>query len=199
MAQDEEELVLVTVGGGEDGNRVLSCFVDGWHADAELRASKTKALIVCGSEMNEVNRRHVINAAGDSNLIVRDFSDDMMTLMDASDLVVCMGGYNTTCELLTLRKPAVMVAHRPVEEQWLRAERLARMGLFRAIHPDHLQPSLLIQEVKGELARIESGVAPASAAIDLRGLARLHEAITDLTADIVNRSGSSPRPALVLG
>jgi predicted glycosyltransferase len=196
----DEKLVLVTVGGGEDGDRVLSCYVEGWHADAELKAAKVRTLLVCGSEMNETNRRHVINGAGDSRLIVREFSDDMMALMDAADLVVCMGGYNTTCELLTLRKRAVMVPRaRPVEEQWIRAERLAAMGLFHAIHPDHLQPSMLMQAVKDELAKIDSGVPAPSAAIDLRGLSRMFEAITELTADLGSLSGSYPRPALVLG
>lgn len=197
----DEKLVLVTVGGGEDGDRVLSCYVEAWHADPSLKAAKVKTLLVCGSEMNEVNRRHVINGAGGSDLIVREFSDDMMTLMDAADLVVCMGGYNTTCELLTLRKRAVMVPRaRPVEEQWLRAERLAKMGLFRVIHPDQLQPSVLMDEVKSELARIDAGEPLPAAAIDLRGLARLHEAIGELTADQpTSISGSYPRPALVLG
>ena len=140
--------------------------------------------------MNETNRRHVINGAGDSRLIVREFSDDMMALMDAADLVVCMGGYNTTCELLTLRKRAVMVPRaRPVEEQWIRAERLAAMGLFHAIHPDHLQPSMLMQAVKDELAKIDSGVPAPSAAIDLRGLSRMFEA--DHRAD--------GRPGLAVG
>ena len=40
---------------------------------------------------------------------VQDFSDDMMSLMAAADVVLAMGGYNTVCELLTLRKRALLV------------------------------------------------------------------------------------------
>lgn len=196
----DEKLVLVTVGGGDDGDRVLQCYVDGWSRDPWIQQAKVKTLLVCGSEMNEVHKRQIINASADPRLIIRDFSDDMMTCMDAADLVVCMGGYNTTCELLTLRKPAIMVPRaRPVEEQWIRAERLASMGLFRAIHPDRLQPSVLMDHVKAELHRLDCGVPTPTGAIDLRGLHRLHEAITELTSDVGSLSGSYPRPAMVLG
>ena len=77
---------------------------------------------------------------------------------------------------------------------------VGKMGLFRVIHPDQLQPSVLMDEVKSELARIDAGEPLPAAAIDLRGLARLHEAIGELTADQpTSISGSYPRPALVLG
>lgn len=196
----DDRLVLVTVGGGEDGDRILSCYVDGWNRDPYFRDPRLKTLLVCGSEMNDVHKRHIVNANEDSRLIVRDFSDDMMSCMDAADLVVSMGGYNTTCELLTLRKPAVMVPRaRPVEEQWIRAQRLASMGLFRAIHPDRLQPSVLMGEVRAELERIDAGTPLPCAAIDMRGLQRLDEAVHELTADLGANSGSYPRPAMVLG
>ena len=149
--------------------------------------------------MNDANRRHVIHASNDPSLIVRDFSDDMMTCMDAADVVVCMGGYNTTCELLTLRKRAVIVPRvRPVAEQWIRAERLAAMGIFRVVHPDHLQPSVLMREVRAELAACDDQVARLVPAMDMRGLSRLRDAITELTQDLSSTSGSYPRPALAL-
>lgn len=197
--EPHEKLVLVTVGGGEDGDRLLSCYIEAWHQDAALRESGVKTLLVCGSEMNETNRRHVIHSSNDPRLIVRDFSDDMMTCMDAADVVVCMGGYNTTCELLSLRKRAVIVPRaRPVAEQWIRAERLAAMGIFRVVHPDQLQPSVLLRELRAELAGCDDPAARPAAAIDMRGLARLREAVTELTQDLAATSGSYPRPALAL-
>jgi predicted glycosyltransferase len=40
-------------------------------------------------------------------------------------------------EILSLRKRAVVVPRtQPVEEQWIRAQRMAELGLFAAIHPD---------------------------------------------------------------
>ncbi|MEZ5500912.1 MAG: glycosyltransferase [Steroidobacteraceae bacterium] len=197
--QPDEKLVLATVGGGDDGDRILSCYVDGWRQAQSLRDRKVKTLLVCGPEMSATNRRMIINGGEENGLIVREFSDDMMTCMDAADVVVCMGGYNTVCELLTLRKPAVVVPRaRPVQEQWIRAERMAAMGLMHAIHPDQLQPSVLMDAVTAELDRIDAGVDAPVPAIDLKGLTRLYEATSSLLEEGESTSGSYLRPAQVL-
>jgi predicted glycosyltransferase len=72
------------------------------------------------------------------------------------------------------------------------------MGVFRVIHPDRLQPSVLMRELRAELLAADAGDAQPSAAIDLRGLARLREAVAELTAELASMSGSFPRPALAL-
>ncbi|NJD07891.1 MAG: glycosyltransferase [Methylococcaceae bacterium] len=146
-----DRLVFVTVGGGEDGAHVLQCYLEGLHRQP-LDAS-TKSLLVCGPEMGEKQRRGIVEmAVNQPNVIVLEFAQDMMAVMDAADVVVCMGGYNTVCELLTLRKRAVIVPRvKPVLEQWIRAERLAQLGLLRAIHPSDLTPDLLLATVAEEL------------------------------------------------
>jgi len=175
---------------------LLSCYVDAWHRDPMSRSGEVKTLLVCGSEMNEVNRRHVINGAGDSSLIVRDFSNDMMTCMDAADVVVSMGGYNTVCELLTLRKRAVIVPRaKPVAEQLIRAERMAALGLLRCIHPERLQPSILMNEIRSQLEQVTTA-APPPGTIDLRGLARVQEHVAGLLETA--GSGSFLRPAMAV-
>jgi predicted glycosyltransferase len=87
--------------------------------------------------------------------VLQTFTDDMMACMDAADLVISMGGYNTVCELLTLGKRAIVVPRvEPVTEQWIRAERMAKLGLLRTIHPEEMTPSLLMEIVKEELAEV---------------------------------------------
>jgi predicted glycosyltransferase len=176
---ENDKLVLVTVGGGEDGAHLLQCYLRGLRENP-LEAS-AKSLIVCGPEMAEQQRRIVLEMAVDlPNVIIQDFTQDMMACMDAADVVVCMGGYNTVCELLTLRKRAVIVPRvTPVLEQWIRAERLAHMGLLRAIHPNRLTPSLLMETVAEELAQINvhhSGLYQ----IDMDGLARISQCLREL-------------------
>ena len=86
---------------------------------------------------------------------LQDFSDDMMSLMAAADVVVAMGGYNTVCELLTLRKRAVVVPRvQPSHEQCIRAERMAAIGLLRMLHPNQLTPGALLDAVQAELAAL---------------------------------------------
>ena len=76
---------------------------------------------------------------------VQDFCDDMMSMMGAADVVLAMGGYNTVCELLTLRKRALLVPRiKPGVEQCIRAERMSALGLVRMLHPDALTAEQLL-------------------------------------------------------
>jgi predicted glycosyltransferase len=147
-----EPLVLITPGGGEDGYGLVSAALRAW---AERpAATRPRAHIVCGPEMSEAQRAAVAQAATAlPGVSVQDFSDDMMSLMAAADVVVAMGGYNTVCELLTLRKRAVLVPRmQPGVEQCVRAERMAAMGLLRMVHPQRLDSATLMAAIDAELA-----------------------------------------------
>jgi len=172
-----EALVLLTVGGGEDGHRLLATYLQG----RDGRAPAHRALIVCGPEMRATEREHLRTAAAaHPQVVLSDFSDDMMGLMEAADLVVCMGGYNTVCELLTLRKRAILVPRlRPVQEQWIRAQRLQQLGLFKVISPDRLTPRLLADAIETELAR--GNVRPHQMLlVDQEGLPRIAAFLSQL-------------------
>jgi predicted glycosyltransferase len=174
----DERLVLVTAGGGEDGYRLLSSYLQGLNGLPGHPGFRT--LLVCGPEMSEPNRRSIHAAADRPDVLVKDFSDDMMGCMDAADLVVSMGGYNTLCEIFTLHKRAIVVPRsRPVQEQWIRAERMARLGLLRAIHPDELTPDALICAVREELSLSNVRLRDLYE-VDLTGMARISSSIYEL-------------------
>lgn len=165
-----ERLLLLTVGGGEDGHRIPATYLEG----LALSRHAHRTMIVCGPEMRASERQHLRqSAAGHAHVAVADFSDDMMGLMEAADLAVCMGGYNTVCELLTLRKRAVLVPRtQPVREQWIRAQRMQALGLFRALAPERLTPATLMQAIDAEFDR--TNVHPHHASqVDLDGLPRI--------------------------
>lgn len=174
-----KKLVLVTAGGGEDGFQLLHTYLKG--IQRSPLNNDTKTLMICGPEMSEGQRQQILTLAQNCpNVVVQEFADDMMACMEAADLVVGMGGYNTTCELLTLRKRAILVPRiKPALEQWIRAERLALLGLLRAIHPNELEPVKLLDTVTEELNR--TNVHPSRMyQIDMRGLERINESISDL-------------------
>jgi predicted glycosyltransferase len=76
---------------------------------------------------------------------------DVPSYLAAADAVLCMGGYNTTCEVLGLAVPAVIVPRMtPRLEQLMRAQRLADRGLVHWLHPDGLTPRV----VAGALAYV---------------------------------------------
>jgi predicted glycosyltransferase len=151
QAADRDRVVLVTVGGGEDGYALLQAYTS---ALKNLpRGSSVQSLIVTGPEMSEAQRTLVQQcAASHPKVKLLEFTNDLVSYMNAADLIVAMGGYNTVCEILSLKRRAIIVPRlRPVEEQWIRAERMARMGLLTVIHPDLLNPTHLLRTVLDEL------------------------------------------------
>ncbi|MEQ1804463.1 MAG: glycosyltransferase [Burkholderiaceae bacterium] len=149
---EREPLVLVTPGGGEDGFAMLRATLDGLAALSDDKRPRTH--IVCGPELADAQRETIESAAVRlAGVSFQRFSDDMMSLMAACDVAVSMGGYNTVCELLTLRKRAVVVPRaQPGVEQTIRAQRMAGLGLLRAIDPSTLSPALLMGAIQEELA-----------------------------------------------
>lgn len=171
-----ERLVLVTAGGGEDGARLMNACVQ---AMDRLRGPEViRTVMVCGPEMAPAQRAAIRGRLeGRNDVHVLEFSDDMLGLMDAADLVIAMSGYNTVCELLSLRKRSILVPRvRPVLEQWIRARRLAHLGLAAVIHPDTLTPELLAETVRCELDRTNVLRGPMYQ-LDLDGLDRVAESV----------------------
>lgn len=149
---DGERLILVTPGGGEDGYRLIKTYIAG--LEWMPQGHNTRSVIICGPEMPEAQRKKLYEeTAPYPHVSISEFTDDLIGYMDAADLVISMGGYNTVCEILSLQKKAVVVPRvKPVEEQWIRAERMARLGFFKTIHPDLLAPRSLMTAVMDELS-----------------------------------------------
>ena len=149
--RSDEKLVLVTPGGGEDGYDIIETYLAG----LDRLPPGVRSLIISGPEMPEPQRHRLVHAClNNPNVICLEFTDDLMSYMDASDVVVSMGGYNTICEILSLRKRAVVVPRvHPTQEQLLRAERLSERGWLAMLHPQQLTPQRLIDGVCRELQK----------------------------------------------
>jgi predicted glycosyltransferase len=171
-----QKLVLVTVGGGEDGYHLLEIYLRGL---AELSAAQRfDSLLVCGPEMLPSQRTRLCQAAARyPHVQVREFVDDLPSYMDAADMVVSMAGYNTLSELLSLQKRAIVVPRiKPVAEQWIRTQRMASLGLFQVMHPDTLTPAKLIGTVS-EMLHSANGTCVSQPQLDLGALPRITQYI----------------------
>ncbi|MDH5774788.1 MAG: glycosyltransferase, partial [Nitrospirota bacterium] len=147
----EEPFVLVTAGGGEDGARVFEEYLRGFNRLPP--AERPKTLLIFGPEMQREEQDRLKHwASRYSKIQTMSFTSDLMSYMNAADLVVSMGGYGTICEILSLNKPAIVIPRvHPVEEQGLRASRMAKLGLLYAIHPDDLTPENLMATLQDAL------------------------------------------------
>lgn len=143
--------LLITPGGGEDGYKVIEACLA---ALERWRPSYLRTIVVSGPEMPVKDRERLRKRAlalPETSFL--DFSNDLVGLMASADAVVSMAGYNTICEILSLRKRAIVIPRvSPTEEQWLRAERLAPLGCLTALHPNELTPELMREHLERQLS-----------------------------------------------
>src|SRR5882672_1358379 len=191
--EQEESLVFVTAGGGEDGYELFSASLAATRSLAQRLPLKT--LLVTGPELGTERTQAICRAAQSwDGLRVIEFTDDLMSYMNAADIVVSMAGYNTVCELLTLGKRSILVPRvKPVEEQKIRAERMANFGVFRTILPDAIAPDVLEIAIVKQLQAARDS-APLSTHIDLGALPYITTMLKAGAPSSACRFGASATP-----
>ncbi|MEO1182585.1 MAG: glycosyltransferase [Cyanobacteria bacterium J06636_28] len=145
-----------------------------------------KTVIISGPEM-PADQHHQFEAqvAPYPNVRLLEFSDDLISYLNAADAVVAMAGYNTTCEILSLRKSAIVVPRtRPVQEQWMRARRFAESGLLYAIHPQKLTSQTLSQTLEQALTAKPYAIST----FRLDGLPRIAQLMQGLISSVSRTS-----------
>lgn len=146
----ERPYVLVTPGGGGDGAAMVSLVLDAYEQDPTLSPD---ALLVYGpflsGEVREEFDARVDRLGGRVRSV--GFDSRMEALFAGAEGVVCMGGYNTFCEVLSFDKRAVIVPRTmPRLEQWIRASRAEQLGLVRMLDEtrDGLTPASMIAAIR---------------------------------------------------
>ena len=77
-----------------------------------------------------------------------EFHEHLENLVEKAAGVVCLGGYNTFCEILSLKKRSLIVPRvTPRAEQLLRARAAAGLGLAQTLDPDRLTPETLAEAI----------------------------------------------------
>ena len=171
--------VLVTPGGGGDGEALIDWVLRAYEADMDL---SVPALIVFGPFMNAERRAEFERRAHRFRTIrTRNFDSRLERLMTEARGVIAMGGYNTFCEILSFDKPAALAPRiTPRMEQYLRVAAAERIGLVRMLPPvregdDLPDPAAMGNAIRG----LDGQPLPSAARIDglLDGLDR----VSDLT------------------
>lgn len=131
--RSDRPYILVTPGGGGDGEALVEWVLSAYEADAELSPD---AFIVYGPFLSGEKRgdfeRRV--AALEPRVSAVSFDSQIETLMLGAQGVVAMGGYNTFCELLSFDRRAIIAPRRkPRMEQYIRASIAEERGLIRML------------------------------------------------------------------
>jgi predicted glycosyltransferase len=169
---DEDErsdrpFVLATSGGGADGSAVLDQFL---HAASRLRSTfGGRWVAVTGPLMPESDHQRLARLGSHFGVEVRRVVPKLRRKLAQADCVVAMAGYNTVCDILSYRRPAVLVPRAgPSREQTLRADRLEQWDAVRVVRASELDSAVIADAIRASLARFRSRESP----VPLDGLDR---------------------------
>jgi predicted glycosyltransferase len=129
----ERPYILVTPGGGGDGEALVEWVLRAYETDAELSPD---AFIVYGPFLGGEKRAEFERrvAALEPRVSAVGFDSQIEALMLDAQGVVAMGGYNTFCELLSFDRRAIIAPRRkPRMEQYIRAAIAEERGLIRML------------------------------------------------------------------
>ncbi len=134
----QEPYILVTVGGGGDGEDIIDWVLRAYESDTSL---PYPAVMVLGPFMgSKLQEDFLARVDRLPNVEAITFNAQVDGLMEHAVGIVCMGGYNTFCEVLSFDKRALIVPRtKPRLEQFIRAERAQELGLVRMLLDDDVR------------------------------------------------------------
>ncbi len=142
----DEKLVVVTTGGGGDGYAVMRTYVS--MLESAAKPLPFKSVLITGPFMPKNKRRKIFKRARKQGVRGYHFYRQMEKIFAAADLVVCMGGYNSLCEILSQGTPSLVIPREtPRKEQLIRAQTFKRHNLVDYIPWAELGPAILQQKI----------------------------------------------------
>ena len=144
----DSDIILCMVGGGQDGATLAKAF-----AQATLPPNATGILLTGPFMPADVQQYLYAQAEQNPQLRIIDYIEEPTLLIEKASRIISMGGYNTTCEILSFHKPALIVPRvTPRLEQWIRTKHLKRRGLVDILHPKTVSAQALSHWLQKPLA-----------------------------------------------
>jgi predicted glycosyltransferase len=162
----ERPFVLASGGGGVDGAGMFETFA---RAASRLRAEIGGTwLMVTGPLMPPAEHERLASISEPVGVDVRRVVPELRAHCALADCIVSMAGYNTVCDVLSYRRPAVLIPRRePSHEQRIRAQRLREWGVAEVLAPAEADPDRLAEAMDAVL-----GTTPPPSPVPLDGLER---------------------------
>ncbi len=160
----EQPYILVTPGGGGDGQAMVNLVLSAYEQDPDL---SPRAVLVYGPFLSGDTRAAFEERveALDGRVTAVGFESQIETLFAHAQGVICMGGYNTFCEVLSFDQRALIVPRTvPRLEQYIRAARAEKLGLISMLDEtrDGLTPEAMIAAIR----RLPEQALPSQAITD---------------------------------
>lgn len=142
--------ILITPGGGGDGATMVDLALAAYEEDPTLGPN---AVLIYGpflsGDVRDAFDARVAKLNG--RVIAQGFDSRIEALFAGAEGVICMGGYNTFCEVLSFDKRAVIVPRTvPRLEQWIRASRAEQLGLVAMLDEerDGMNSAAMIKAIR---------------------------------------------------
>ena len=138
LTQLPNDFILVTTGGGGDGIDVVESILSAYEHNQKNGNTKklSNAVIILGPFIPVEARNTIVERAQSlPQIYLLDFDNKIEALIERCDGMLCMGGYNTFCEIISFDKPAIVIPRDyPREEQLIRSKRAHEIGLLKMLH-----------------------------------------------------------------
>ncbi|WP_299415670.1 hypothetical protein [uncultured Sulfitobacter sp.] len=160
----DEPYILITPGGGGDGAAMVSLVLDAYEADPDLgpHAMLVYGPFLSGDVRDSMDAR--VEALG-GRVTATGFDSRIEALFAQAQGVVCMGGYNTFCEVLSFDQRAVIVPRTvPRLEQWIRASRAEELHLVRML--DDGRDGMTVDAMIAAIRALPTQAKPSAAGAD---------------------------------
>lgn len=163
----KDKLVLVTAGGGHDGYPMMQACMNAFQfLGKEL---PFEVIFIAGPLMEHGLKKSLRRQGAELNIRVLSHVHESLGYLEAADLVITMAGYNSICEILSLKKKALVIPREgPRAEQKMRSQIFAERGLVDVLYPNELSAAKIAARV---VANLEQGDIPVQdeASIDTGG------------------------------
>ena len=192
-----ENLVTVTIGGGGDGFHILDSYLKMLERMKQQSILPSfQSIIVTGPFLSSNDMENVFERAKEVDIQCYDFFTDMETLIAASDIVVCMGGYNTICEVLSSKTFSLVIPREiPRKEQFIRAGAFNHENLIEFIPWSKLTDANLEEKILYMLENREP-FTKALESFDMTGIANICKRISKFRN---KKNGQQNRPYTLHG
>ena len=147
----DARLIVVMAGGGADAYPMMSTLIDA--LPKVLEDQQCILAVITGPFMPADLIADLSRRATQLPIHMMESVNDSLSYIAAADLVISMAGYNTSVEILRMKKPAILIPRAgPSAEQRTRARLFARKHWVDMIDPDELTPDNFAQRISYHLS-----------------------------------------------
>lgn len=168
--------IVVSIGGGRVGSELLECAI----AASDLLQEKYshRMRLFTGPYIADEQFSQLQTQAS-ARIEIERYTTSFVAQLAKADLSISMAGYNTCMNILATGVPAIVYPFtgNDNEEQTIRAEKLARLGLLDVIYPRELSPEKLAAKIVNRLRTSQSFAPP----LDLDGVRNTANLLTAMS------------------